>query len=59
MNKLIQGDCLEEMKKISDKSVDLVLTDPPYSFKKGAFGGGQGEFAKRALKSDIVGTGLE
>jgi len=28
--KLILGDCLEEMKKIPDKSIDLVLTDPPY-----------------------------
>jgi site-specific DNA-methyltransferase (adenine-specific) len=27
---LIHGDCLEEMKKIPDKSIDLVLTDPPY-----------------------------
>lgn len=27
---LILGDCLEEMKKIPDKSVDLVITDPPY-----------------------------
>jgi site-specific DNA-methyltransferase (adenine-specific) len=28
--KLIQGDCLIEMKKIPDGSIDLVLTDPPY-----------------------------
>ena len=28
--KLIHGDCLEEMKKIPDGSIDLVLTDPPY-----------------------------
>lgn len=28
--KLYQGDCLEVMKNISDKSVDLILTDPPY-----------------------------
>ena len=28
--KLIHGDCLEEMKKIPDGSVDMVLTDPPY-----------------------------
>ncbi len=28
--KLILGDCLLEMKKIPDKSIDLVLTDPPY-----------------------------
>lgn len=30
MIKLIHGDCLEEMKKIPDGSVDMVLTDPPY-----------------------------
>ncbi len=29
--KLIQGDCLEEMKKIADRSVDLILQDPPYN----------------------------
>ena len=28
---LWQGDCLELMKKISDKSVDMVLADPPYN----------------------------
>ena len=28
--KLILGDCLEEMKKMPDNSIDLVLTDPPY-----------------------------
>jgi len=28
--KLIQGDCLEKMKDIPDKSIDMVLTDPPY-----------------------------
>ena len=28
--KIIHGDCLEEMKKIPDGSIDLVLTDPPY-----------------------------
>jgi DNA modification methylase len=30
MIQLIHGDCLEEMKKIADGSIDLVLTDPPY-----------------------------
>ena len=29
-NKIIQGDCLEVMKEIPDKSVDMVLTSPPY-----------------------------
>ena len=27
---LIHGDCLIELKKIADKSIDLILTDPPY-----------------------------
>ena len=30
MIQLMQGDCLELMKDISDGSVDMVLTDPPY-----------------------------
>ena len=31
---LHQGNCLEVMEQIPDKSVDLVLTDPPYNIKK-------------------------
>ena len=27
---IIRGDCLEEMKKMPDNSVDLIITDPPY-----------------------------
>lgn len=27
---LIHGDCLEEMKNIKDKSIDMILCDPPY-----------------------------
>lgn len=30
INKIIQGDCLEVMKDIPDKSIDMILTDPPY-----------------------------
>ena len=33
INKVIQGDCLEVMKHIPDKSIDLILTDPPYGIK--------------------------
>lgn len=29
-NKIIQGDALEELKKLPDNSVDLILTDIPY-----------------------------
>ena len=28
---LMKGDCLERMKEIPSGSVDLILTDPPYS----------------------------
>lgn len=34
---LIHGDCLEELKKIPDATVDLVLTDPPYNIGKAAW----------------------
>ena len=27
---IILGDCLEELKKLPDRSVDLVFADPPY-----------------------------
>ena len=30
MSKLYKGDCLEAMKTIADKSVDAIITDPPY-----------------------------
>ena len=30
MNKIILGDCIEEMKKMPENSVDAIVTDPPY-----------------------------
>jgi len=27
--KIIQGDCIEEMKKIPKNSIDAIVTDPP------------------------------
>jgi site-specific DNA-methyltransferase (adenine-specific) len=30
INKIIQGDCLDVMKEIPDRSIDMVLTSPPY-----------------------------
>lgn len=32
-NKIIQGDCLEVMKDMPDKSVDLIITSPPYNMR--------------------------
>ncbi|MBR1419215.1 MAG: hypothetical protein IJ576_09650 [Synergistaceae bacterium] len=31
LNSIIHGDCLEVMKKLPDKCVDLVITSPPYN----------------------------
>ena len=41
INQVIQGDCLEVMKGIPDKSIDLVLTSPPYNMGNGKNLGGQ------------------
>lgn len=30
MNTIIQGDCLESLKKLEDNSIDAIVTDPPY-----------------------------
>lgn len=34
INKIIQGDCLEVMRKIPDNSVDVAFADPPFNLKK-------------------------
>lgn len=33
INKIINADCLEILKQLPDKCIDLVLTDPPYGIK--------------------------
>jgi DNA modification methylase len=48
LNSVINADCLEFMKTLPDKCVDLVLTDPPYGVDiAGKKGGKGGERAKR------------
>lgn len=32
--KLLQGDCLQLLKKIPNQSIDLILTDPPYNIAR-------------------------
>ena len=53
IGKIIQGDCLDVMKQIPDKSIDLVLTDPPYGIEyEGGFPNSD-NFG--AIKNDKVG----
>jgi site-specific DNA-methyltransferase (adenine-specific) len=35
LNRIYNEDCLEGMRRISDKTVDLIITDPPYLHVKG------------------------
>ena len=44
IDQIICGDCLEVMKEIPDKAIDLVLTDPPYGIKRDKGFGGAGGF---------------
>ncbi len=44
INKIINADCLDILKELPDKCIDLVLTDPPYGInvaKNGKVGGGK------------------
>ena len=50
--KLLQGNCLEELKNIADKSVDLVVIDPPYQIVAGGSGGCFGA-DKRTYHSEV------
>lgn len=32
-NQIIEGDCIEEMNRLSEKSVDMIFADPPYNLQ--------------------------
>ena len=50
VNKIYNGDCLELMKEIPDKSIDLVLTDPPYLYSN-IVGGSNSKLSKSITKA--------
>ena len=49
---LYNGDCLEVMKDIPDKSIDLILTDPPYGIKADKGTNGFGAAKNRKYTSE-------
>jgi DNA modification methylase len=67
LNQIHLGDCLELMKEIEDKSVDLVLTDPPYglNYNNGMDLAGQwesvfgGDLSNNGISREILGDGEE
>lgn len=48
INKITHADCLEILKQLPDKSIDLILTDPPYELNIHG-GSGMGAFCDRKL----------
>ena len=51
LNKIYLGDAYELIKQIPDKSIDLIVTDPPYEFDSG--GSSQSDFGQQKTKSNI------
>ena len=51
MNKIYNTDCLEYIKTLPNKSVDLVLTDPPYFI---GFDGGKGWDSKWKTEQEYL-----
>ena len=60
MNKLLLGDSLEILKSMPDKSVDLIITDPPYDISA-TNGGGSVNKIKKLDKSlvDLVDANID
>lgn len=55
--KLLHGDCLNEIKKIPDNFVDLIITDPPYpTTARGSAGNSGGMLQKDINKKGLVFT---
>lgn len=55
LNKIICGDCIKVMQRMPDKSIDLVVTSPPYNLKNstgnGMKDGRGGKWANAALQN--------
>jgi len=52
MNKVIYGECLEEMKKFPDNHFDLCMTDPPYGILNKTKRGGQRSPHKYKIRAE-------
>ena len=52
INKVFNEDCLETMSRMADKSIDLVLTDPPYGINLAKMNMGLGNTPKASKKEN-------
>ena len=53
LNKIYLGDAYELIKQIPDKSIDLIITDPPYEFVSGGNGHSSIGQRKKSSKDEI------
>lgn len=55
INQIFNGDCLDLMKSIPDRSIDLIVTDPPYRLtQRGSSGTMSGYWATDAARKGTV-----
>ncbi len=59
LNTIINGDCLEIMKKLPDKSIDAIITSPPYNLLNSTGNGlkkntRSGKWANAAGKKNVL-----
>lgn len=61
MDEILLGDAYELIKAVPDKSIDLIVTDPPYSFGTGGLGTGimKGRDMSGSSYSEIRGKRLD
>jgi DNA modification methylase len=55
-NKLICGDCLIELEKLDDASIDLIITDPPYGID---YVSNRSQFKEHVTKEGLANDGLD
>lgn len=48
VNGIIYGDCIEEMKKLPDESIDCIITDPPFNISQD-----KKELSRKTMKSPM------
>lgn len=53
VNKIYQGDALEELKKIKDNSIDCIITDPPYMISQKGKSIGRKSLSKKNWKRNM------
>lgn len=53
LNKIINADCIDILRQLPDKCIDLVLTDPPYGLPKDS-SNGRGKLKNRIFNSGNI-----